>query len=76
MPFDFQQAIKNSFDESNNALRVIPSGADFILRFNDASTPDTPAANTAVLYLFDNSGSQELRIKFADATVKTIADDT
>lgn len=43
--------------------------------YSERTTPGTPGTGRARTYLFDNGGSQELRIIFANGTVKTIATD-
>lgn len=42
----------------------------------ETSEPSTPPSGQAVIYLYNNSGTQELRIKFANGTVKTITNST
>jgi hypothetical protein len=60
-------------DAVNPASRLdLGAGA---ITLAEMAPPGTPAANKSVLYLVDNAGSTELKIKFANGTVKTIATD-
>ena len=46
-----------------------------VLQGSGFDPDENPPEGTCVLFLFDNGGVDELRVRFANGTIKTIADD-
>lgn len=71
-----QQVLENKPDIPAKLLEAFNNIVlDGYVEWEEIAEPDTPDTGALRVFAFDNAGTQELRVKFANGIVKTLADD-